>query len=98
MVYASAGIEYYLFYIQIRRWWREVKMPSFAQSFAYAKYSPMETTASRLTVSAVGVAAAPNPSLAYEECRAVQVICRKKCHVIKPSFDDSSLPCIPSRN
>ena len=42
MVYASAGIEYYLFYIQIRRWWREIKMPSFRQSFAYAKYATFE--------------------------------------------------------
>ena len=39
MVYASAGIEYYLFYIQIRWWWREVKMPSFRKSFAHAKFA-----------------------------------------------------------
>ena len=38
MVCASAGIEYYLFYIHIRRWRREAKMPSFRKSFAHAKH------------------------------------------------------------
>ena len=37
MVYTSASIKYYIFYIVLRRGWVLKKMPSFPNDFAYAK-------------------------------------------------------------